>query len=192
MSEIYISIDCETSGPCPGLHDLLSFGAAAFDAPHETPIDTFYATLKPVTNVFAHDTFEWWNKPEQAAAWDALHKNQEDVDDVLPRFNVWLTELKKKYGSITAVAYPAGFDFTWLYWHLHRYGGGSPLGFSCLDIKSYAAAALGLGYRKTVKTAMPAEWFDSNRPHTHNALDDAIEQGVTFLRIRRSVQHLGE
>ena len=43
-------------------------------------------------------------------------------------------------------------------------------------------AMLGKPYRTTTKRSMPRRWF-SDRPHTHVALDDAIEQGELFCRM---------
>jgi hypothetical protein len=37
-------------------------------------------------------------------------------------------------------------------------------------------------YRKSTKKNMPSRWFD-DLPHTHLALDDAIEQGALFCNI---------
>lgn len=56
------------------------------------------------------------------------------------------------------------------------------LGFSALDIKTYAMAMLKKDYRKSTKGGMPKHWFDSH-PHTHVALDDAIEQGALFCNM---------
>jgi hypothetical protein len=51
-----------------------------------------------------------------------------------------------------------------------------------LDIKTYAMALLKGDYRKSVKTNMPKHWF-ALHPHTHIALDDAIEQGALFCNV---------
>jgi hypothetical protein len=67
-------------------------------------------------------------------------------------------------------------------WYLLRYTGENPFGFAALDIKSYAMAVMGREFRRTVKQEMPADWFD-DLPHTHVALDDAIEQGALFINI---------
>ena len=37
-------------------------------------------------------------------------------------------------------------------------------------------------YRESSKKNMPAEWFDK-LPHTHVALDDALEQGALFCNM---------
>jgi hypothetical protein len=41
---------------------------------------------------------------------------------------------------------------------------------------------LGTNYRDATKNRMPRRWF-SDAPHTHVALDDAIEQGVLFCNM---------
>jgi hypothetical protein len=45
-------------------------------------------------------------------------------------------------------------------------------------------AMLKTGYRDATKKNMPARWFDA-LPHTHVALDDAIEQGALFCNMLR-------
>jgi hypothetical protein len=82
-------------------------------------------------------------------------------------------------GRPVFVGYPAAFDFMFVYWYLIRFAGSSPFSHAALDIKTYAMALLGTEYRATVKRAMPSNWFD-DAPHTHVALDDAIEQGALF------------
>jgi len=56
-----------------------------------------------------------------------------------------------------------------------------------LDIKSYAMAVLKCGYRDSTKRNMPQQWFDTF-PHTHVALDDAIEQGALFCNMLKDNQ----
>jgi hypothetical protein len=80
----------------------------------------------------------------------------------------------------TRRAYPAGYDFMFMYWYMIRFAGRSPFSFSALDIKTYAMAMLKLPYRETVKGNMPRRWF-SDAKHSHVALDDAIEQGNLFI-----------
>ncbi len=81
------------------------------------------------------------------------------------------------------VAYPAGFDFLFVYWYLMRFAGESPFSHSALDVKSFAMALLKTDYRDSTKRAMPRRWFDPGLPHTHVALDDAIEQGALFCNM---------
>ncbi|MFT4171343.1 MAG: exonuclease, partial [Rhodocyclaceae bacterium] len=90
--------------------------------------------------------------------------------------------LKKLPGKPVFVAYPAGFDFMFVYWYLIRFAGESPFSHSALDMKTFAMALLKTDYREATKRNMPREWFDP-LPHTHIALDDAIEQGALFCNM---------
>lgn len=66
---------------------------------------------------------------------------------------------------------------------LGEFANRSPFGFSnAVDVKTYAMATLKQTLRGTSKRTMPAEWF-SDRPHTHVAEDDAIEQGELFCNM---------
>ena len=80
------------------------------------------------------------------------------------------------------VAYPAGFDFMFVHWYLHRFVGRSPFSHAALDVKTLAMAVLGSKFHEASKRAFPRRWFDP-LPHTHVALDDAIEQGAMFCNI---------
>jgi hypothetical protein len=87
------------------------------------------------------------------------------------------------------VAYPAGYDFLFIYWYLVRFTGGSPFSHSALDIKTFAMCLLGCAYRDATKRNMPRRWF-SGRRHTHVALDDALEQGELFCAMLREAHEV--
>jgi hypothetical protein len=97
------------------------------------------------------------------------------------RYLFWVKALP---GKPVFVAYPAGFDFLFVYWYLMRFTGESPFSHSALGNKTYAMAMLKTGYRDATKKNMPKRWFD-DLPHTHAALDDAIEQGALFCNMLR-------
>ena len=95
------------------------------------------------------------------------------------RYVAWLDVLP---GRPVFVAYPAGFDFLFVYWYLMRFAGRSPFSHSALDMKTFAMAQLRTDYRASSKQNMPGHWFDP-LPHSHVALDDAIEQGALFCNM---------
>ena len=80
-------------------------------------------------------------------------------------------------------AFPAGFDFTFMYWYMIRFAGRSPFSFSALDMKTLAMATLGIEYREAVKRNFPRDWFAPGKAHKHVALADAIEQGEMLMNI---------
>lgn len=82
------------------------------------------------------------------------------------------------------VAYPVAFDWSFLYWYFQQFTkDGSPFGHSsCLDIRTLYQAVTGAVFDRSSKAAMPRELLPS-APHTHNALDDAVEQGELFANL---------
>jgi hypothetical protein len=183
-SEVYISIDIETNGPCPIKHSMLSLGAAAFVANSDSPLDTFSANLETLSGAVEDPaTMAWWGKNMEA--YQASRLNQEAPLVAMKRFRKWLDTIPIQ-GKRVAVCFPAGFDFTFVYVYLHTFLGESPLGFSALDIKSFAMHKLAKPYGDCTKRNFPKAWFDSKARHTHVAVDDAIEQGVMFIRMLNS------
>ena len=177
MPEIYVSTDVETDGPIPGPHSMLSFASAAYRS-DKTLAATFTANLHLLPGAAGHpDTMAWW--AENQAAFAATRTELEEPTLAMRRYVDWLRALP---GRPVFVAYPAGFDFLFVYWYLMRFVGESPFSFSALDVKTYAMALLKCEYRHAVKRNMPQRWFDP-LPHTHIALDDAIEQGATFCNM---------
>ena len=156
---------------------MLSFGSAAYTATKEL-VGTFSANLELLTGAVPDPkTMQWW--AQQPQAWAASRQNLETPEVAIPRYVHWLKSLP---GKLVFVGYPAGFDFLFVYWYLIRFAGESPFSFSALDIKSYAMAVLKKDYRKSTKSSMTKRWFDPH-PHTHVALDDAIEQGALFCNM---------
>lgn len=178
--ERYISVDIETDGPIPGDNSMLSLGAAAFDPPNERPIDVWTLNFRPLPGARPDpDTTAFWERNQEA--YRAATENPSHPKDTMLDFAHWL-QMMGQDRKLVFVAYPAGFDWTFVYWYFVHFGIKSPFGFSALDMKSYAAATLGLDFRESHKRNFPSAWFGDD-PHTHEALDDAIEQGVTFVRM---------
>src|SRR5262249_5440925 len=174
MPEIYVSTDIETDGPIPGPHSMLSFASAAYRA-DKTLLDTFAANLETLPAAAGHpDTMAWWQTHPEA--WAAARTDPQAPEKAMREYAAWLKRLP---GPPVFVAYPAGFDFLFVYWYLIRFAGESPFSFSALDVKTFAMAMLKTEYRQSVKRNMPRHWFD-DLPHTHRPLDDAIVQGALF------------
>lgn len=180
MTEIYISTDVETDGPIPGPNSMLSFGSAAYTADKQL-VATFSANLETLPGASPDPkTAAWW--ATQPEAWAACRKDLQPPEAAMRAYVAWIKALK---GKPVFVAYPAGFDFLFVYWYLMRFAGESPFSHSALDMKSFAMAVLKKDYRDSTKRNMPKAWFDEF-PHTHVALDDAIEQGALFCNMLRA------
>lgn len=177
MAEIFVSTDVEADGPIPGPNSMLSFASAAFTADKRL-LGTFEANLETLPEAKPDPATEaWWRQHEEA--WRLCRASPEAPSSVMPRYVAWVDELP---GRPVFVGYPAAYDFLFVYWYLLRFAGRSPFSHSALDIKTFAMALLGTEYRGSTKRAMPRRWFDDH-PHTHRALDDALEQGALFCNM---------
>ncbi|MFD9406963.1 MTH938/NDUFAF3 family protein [Streptomyces sp. NPDC059989] len=174
---LYISVDIEADGPIPGPYSMISFGAAVAgrqDGGSYTAADpeehTFYRELRPISDAYV---------PEALAVSgldrDRLVREGADPAAAMADFRAWVREVSAGAQPVMC-GYPASFDWTFLYWYLMSFGGDSPFGHSgCLDMKTLYAVKARVPLRAAVKGRMPRELL-SRRPHTHHALDDAVEQ----------------
>ena len=156
---------------------MLSLGSAAYLA-DKTLVATWSANLETLPGASGDlQTTAWWHTQPQA--WEACRENLQVPKTAMPAYVQWVKALP---GKPVFVAYPAVFDFLFVYWYLIRFAGESPFSHSALDMKTLAMALLGTGYRDATTRNMPRHWFDP-LPHTHLALDDAIEQGALFCNM---------
>jgi hypothetical protein len=177
-SEIFISTDVETDGPVPGLFSMLSIGAAAFDD-KGAEIGRFSANLEQLPGAStAPATMAWW--AEHPDAWAACRATPAPPETAMRAFDAWVRE---QPGTPVFVAYPAGFDFSFVQWYFHRFLGASPFGHDALDMRSYAMGMFAASYRAAGKSHHPSEWFDP-APLSHVAVEDAVQQGRWFCRMR--------
>lgn len=183
--DVYFSADVETDGPIPGQFSILSlalvyagrFDGARFYRP--TKYDKhFYREVCPISSEF---------EPE-ALAVNGLDRNRLIVEggnpiQVMSDAAEWVNDIAGQDKPVM-VAYPLSFDWTFLYWYFVRYSKhGSPFGHSrCFDIKTAFALKAGI----PMSEAGLANVYPTLRPdtsHTHNALDDAIEQAAIFANV---------
>ena len=178
--ECYVSIDIEADGPVPGLHSMLSLGAAAFTSDGALE-QTFSVNLETLAE--AHEdarTMRWW--ASQPAAWEACRVHTQEPKQALQSFHAWVELQARSVGLPVMVAFPAAYDAMWVQWYLHRFVGDDPFRRRAIDIKTLAMVAMGAGYRATAKSGLPRHWRPPAR-HTHIAVEDAIEQGELFMNI---------
>src|SRR5262249_44481224 len=109
-NEIYASTGVETHRPTPGPHSTVGLPAAAHTA--EKPLAaTFTATLGLLPGATAApETMEFWK--ENADAYARTRTDLEPPERAMSRYVAWVEALGKKP---VFVAYPAGFDFLFVY-----------------------------------------------------------------------------
>jgi hypothetical protein len=183
--DVYFSADVETDGPIPGPFSMLSFGlvlAGTFDGEtFSRPGDytqSFYRELRPISDEYQIE---------------ALRVNGLDRDRLLREGTLPTTAMAEAAKWVSAVAgagrpilvaYPLSFDWSFLYWYFIRFSkDGSPFNHSqCFDIKTAFAVKAHIPIASAGRRRlMPG--LRSNGVHTHNALDDAMEQAQVFANL---------
>ncbi len=179
--DVYFSVDVEADGPLPGPHSMSSLGACIAGLLRDdggfVRLDprehTFYAELRPISS-------EWVPEALAVSGLDRseLLRTGGDPRETMTQFASWVRSQARQHGGRAVFcAYPLGFDWLFTYWYLVQFAdGGSPFGHSAhLDMKTAYAVRGRRPIARSVKRLMPPSLL-SKRRHTHNALDDAIEQ----------------
>lgn len=182
-NRIYISLDVEADGPVPGLHSMLQLGAVAYTEAGE-PISEWSGCFKPLDGALPdpRTMTEFWNA--HPGLLDKITAAAQEPAEQTKAWAGWLDQWDRKDVRLKAVCWPASFDLPWIHYYALRFCGHAPLGFSAIDIGSYAAGALGKKPGVS-KADMPKALTDGLPAHTHDALEDAREQGELFFRILR-------
>ncbi len=164
---------------------MLSFGLAGFTLEKEL-VGTFTRNLELLDDASVDErTSKWWEQEAQAEAYRKSRENLVAPRTAMVDAKSWLDDIRV-WGRPIVCGAPSGFDFTFMYYYFVRFLGVSPIGFASLDLRSYAMAVMKRQYRQVGKRQYPSAWIDADLPHTHVALDDAIEQGCIFINMIRA------
>jgi hypothetical protein len=180
--DVYFSADVETDGPIPGPFSMLSFGlvlAGSFDGERfnrpDRYLQHFYRELKPISPEFQ----------AEALKVNGLDRNRLILEGELPESAMtdaalWVNTIAGN-GRPVLVAYPLSFDWSFLYWYFVRFSReGSPFAHSgCYDIKTAFAVKAQIPIASAGRRQLMPK-LRANGIHTHNALDDAVEQAEVF------------
>jgi ribonuclease T len=176
-TECYISVDIETSGPVPGVYNMLSLGACLV---HE-PDRTFYAELRPVTKRAIPEALH-----VSGFTLDQLTRTGRDQQEVMEAFRGWIQEVAAGATPVF-VGFNASFDWAFVNWYFHVFLGENPFGIGALDIKAFYMGYSGGRWRETTSSQLPQQFKPSHQA-THNALDDAIAQAQIFKKLLEAAQ----
>jgi hypothetical protein len=183
--DLYFSADVETDGPIPGRFSMLAFGlvvAGRFDGETFERLDPaacrFYRELRPISDAYDPETLEVSGLDRRRLVRDGV-----GPDEAMTDAASWVRETAGA-GTPVLVAYPLAFDWSWLYWYFEAFSrSGSPFGFSnCLDIKTAFALRAQRPIARAGRSKLPPE-VQASRPHSHHALDDAMEQAEIFANV---------
>lgn len=177
MAEVYISVDVETAGPIPGAYSMLSLGACEVGRTERR----FYIELRPTNDLFVPDAMKVVGRSLSDFA-----QSGTDPAEAMRAFRDWVSQVSEGRDPVF-VAFNATFDWSFVNWYFHTYLQDNPFGFGGLDIKSFYMGLVGSTWADTRSSRIP-EKFKGEAEHTHNALDDAVEQAQMFERMHKSAK----
>ena len=205
MEKKYVSVDIESSGTTPGKYSMLSLGACVVGEAEKQ----FYRELKPISKIFMpgamavaclglkcleavkhkaeYDPKCVLFKPEMVL--DLMEQECEEPGKAMNDFRSWVLEVTKGYRPVIA-ARPTIYDGMFVAWYFDNFCDyENPFGHSGEDINSMYR-----GLMRDTKTNIDAIKLEPGVKHTHNALEDAVEQALKFehvlLMMKKSGEHL--
>lgn len=165
---VWIVVDVEADGPCPGLYSMVSFGAVVVE-PGLTR--AFKGETAPISS-------DWIG--EALAVSGLSRREHEGLPDPLvtmTAFEAWLQEISAGESCVFVSDNPA-FDWQFINYYLHRFVGRNPFGFSARRIGDLYA-----GWKGDARQA--SAWKQLRRtPHTHDPVDDARGNAEALLAMR--------
>jgi 3' exoribonuclease, RNase T-like len=199
VGTVYFSVDIEVDGVVAGRNNMLSIGVAAIDMSSGEIVGLIKRNLETVEDLHPDvDTMNWWKRfPE---AFVKARENARDPRSVM----IDLVRFIQYHASVESVifAWKPVMDLAFLRYYIHRFHpNGVDLtinsifgrqGFG-LDEKTVAAIALGRRYRNTKMDNLPdAIRKDEDGAvmvkHSHDALEDAVEQAHIFYNLTRKLE----
>jgi DNA polymerase III epsilon subunit-like protein len=184
--DTYISFDVETTGFIAGVNSVISLGAVAYVNGEEH--SNFYGAMFEFEGAERDiDTMKgFWVKHMEE--WKRIRRESEDPSIVMARFEEWLETLPQ---PLSLAANPSAFDSSLLWWYMHRYCSPGSINkyfkrHRALDMRSLITAMLALPYSESERYKLPNEWSGGLKI-THNALEDAREQGVVLMHMLKAI-----
>lgn len=158
MVKNLIFVDCEATGPCPGLGVLTEFGAVE------------YSTKATFHGILAE------SRPRaDNPAIPELTGKVFDAVKVFTDFESWLKAQCK--GRPIFVSDNPAYDWQWINYGFHHSIGHNPFGFSARRIGDFYAGLVG-DFQKT------QQWKGLRiTPHDHTPVNDAMGNAEAFQRL---------
>lgn len=173
MSDTYISVDIEASGPIPGEYSMLSLGACVVGATG----NNFYVELKPITKNFDPESLAVAGFDLEQLARDGVEPAQAMRD-----FAAWLKTVTPRDSQLVFAAYPLAFDWMFVAYYFNRFLARNPFGYTGFDLKSFYMGVTGTSW-SDANDFSPKQRFNLAQDLTHNAREDAIAQADLLTQL---------
>ena len=185
-NDTIVSIDIETTGLTAGIHSMIELGAVAYRNGKE--IGSFSGAMKEWEgSERSVETMRDFWMVRNRAVWDRIRKESRPPEEVMQEFATWLDSLP---GPLVLAGNPASFDSGFLFFYMHKFIGEKATSqffkrSRALDIRTFIMALFAVPYSQAERSVVPEAWTESN-PYTHNAIDDARNQGAMLMSLLKA------
>jgi DNA polymerase III alpha subunit (gram-positive type) len=170
---MWIMVDVEATGPCPGLYSMTEFAAMA--------------VTREMDNVFYRGLWMDDSLPTRVAYTEGTTKlvkrdrivYQESPVKVMKDFAEWLGQ----FDNVRFMSDNNGFDWQFINYYFHKYYGSNPLGYSSTN--------LGTLYKGCVKNMRQNFKHLRDTKHTHDPRDDVRGNVEALIKIVDKFSLLG-
>ncbi len=148
---VYVSVDCEASGPVPPLYNLLSIGATAVRSEGGRHVlgESLYLELKPI--------FPGYD-PEALAVCgldvERLAREGHEPREAMQRLAEWSRAQAQGAQGPVFVGHNAVFDWSYIAYYFAHFKLPNPFGYKGIDSKSLAMGKLGISWNETSKESL--------------------------------------
>lgn len=147
---VYVCIDCEASGPVPGLYNLVSLGAVGVVAEagsHRVLENDLYLELKPAFEGFQREAMKIHGITRKH-----LEEHGLEPQLAMKKLRDWSRKLRRsKRDHLVFVGHNAPFDWMFISWYFTYTKVKNPFGYKALDTKALAMGKLDIPWLATNK-----------------------------------------
>lgn len=172
---IYVMVDIEADGPCPGIYSMVSLGAVAITSPMDQFDKVFYGEFAPMTT-------SWDDKALAVSGFTRADTLLfPSPKDTMQKFLGWLLGLRSREDErLVFISDNNGFDWQFVNFYFWYFLNSNPFGHSSMNLGSLYKGMMAdtrMSFKRLRKTK-----------HTHNPVDDAMGNAEAFMHM---INHLG-
>ncbi len=149
----YFCVDLESSGPVPGIYDMISFGGVAVAPDAEGNLhlldEQVYVELAPTSDRFVPEAMEVNGLDFKRLKREGLNRTE-----AMRRLTDWARALTVPGTEPVFVGHNAPFDWSVISYCYVAEGMTNPFGYKALDTKALAGGVLGIHWLDTGKDVL--------------------------------------
>jgi len=197
---VYIVIDVESNGSSVKKNSMFALGCVAIEVTTKNVLGGFAYNVAevPGTEMETKCWDEFWSK--EKLMYDELHKDQMDEKEVSTQIVQFVQKIKDMGKNILFASDCSVYDWKWVDACILNHNSTNPLGYTAMDIYSYAAGMFKEPRHsvwKTIKNLKGTTLQFDDVNHDHNPYNDALSEAcllVDLIRLNESqpIMRLGK